>query len=116
MVKEVKKSKAKTKISKKSKVKSSVKPEPKKIIKKPMGKQIGVVSNYFDHVKVAAIKLSGGLNVGDKIKIVGGEVDFEQDVGSMQILHEDVKKAKKGDEIGIKIKKKVRKGYKIFKA
>ena len=79
-------------------------------------KQIGTVSNYFDHVKVAAIKLTAPLKVGDTVQITGGEVDFEQPIKSMQIQREKVDKAKKGDEIGIKVKKKVRKGYKVFKA
>ena len=78
-------------------------------------KPIGVVSNYFDHVQVAAIKLNKALKVGDKIEFRGGEVDFEQEVESMQIQHEQVDKAKKGDEIGIKVKEKVRKGYKVYK-
>ena len=78
-------------------------------------KQIVTVSNYFDHVKVAAIKLTAPLKVGDTVQITGGEVDFEQPVKSMQIQREKVDKAKKGDEIGIKVKKKVRKGYKVFK-
>jgi len=78
-------------------------------------KQIGTVSNYFDHVKVAAIKLKAPLKVGDVVEIKGGEVDIEQKVASMQIQHEKVEKAKKGDEIGIKVKGKVRKGYKVFK-
>jgi len=86
---------------------------PKKIEKKL--KLLGEVSNYFEHVDAAAIKLKDGLKVGDKIKFVGGEVDFEQEVKSMQIQHEAVQKAKKGDEVGIKIKEKVRKGYKVFK-
>jgi len=78
-------------------------------------KQIGTVSNYFDHVKVAAIKLTTALKVGDKVRISGGEVDFTQPIKSMQIMHDKVEKAKKGDEIGIKVKNKVRKGYKVFK-
>ena len=79
-------------------------------------KQIGVISNYFDHVKVAAIKLGGALKVGDKIHIVGGEdTDFQQKVASMQIHNDKVEKAKKGDEIGIKVNHKVRKGYKVSK-
>jgi len=77
--------------------------------------EIGVVSNYFDHVKAAAIKLTGSLKVGDKIKIEGGEVEFEQEVKEMQIDRKDVKKAKKGDEIGLVVEQKVRKGYKVFK-
>ena len=78
-------------------------------------KELGVVSNYFEHVNVAAVKLESGLKIGDTIKIVGGEVDFEEPVKSIQINHKDVKTAKKGDEIGIKVKEKVRKGYKVFK-
>ena len=80
-------------------------------------KPIGIVSNYFDHIGVAAIKLDKALKVGDKIKITGGEdTDFEQKIESMQIQHDKVEKAKKGDEIGMKVKEKVRKGYKVFKA
>lgn len=78
-------------------------------------KPIGVISNYFDHVGVAAVKLDKPLKTGDTIEIKGGEVDFEQKVESMQIHHDQVKKAKKGDEIGIKVSEKVRKGYKVFK-
>jgi putative protease len=76
---------------------------------------IGVVSNYFDHVSVAAIKLKTDLKKGDIIRVVGGNVDFEQKVESMQIEHKVVSEAKKGDEIGIKLKEKVRKGYKVLK-
>ena len=79
-------------------------------------KEIGRVSNYFDHVGVAAVKLATSLKTGDKIRFVGGESDFEQPVASMQIHHQKVNSAKKGDEIGIKVKEKVRKGYKVYKA
>jgi len=78
-------------------------------------KQIGTVSNFFDHVGVAAIKLTSGLKVGDTIRLVGGEIDAKEKVKSMQIQHDKVEKAKKGDEIGLKIKAKVRKGYRVFK-
>lgn len=71
--------------------------------------------NYFDHVSVVAIKLEAPLKVGDTVRIVGGETDFEQKVESMQINKKSVKTAKKGDEIGIKVSEKVRKGYKVFK-
>jgi ribosomal 50S subunit-recycling heat shock protein len=79
-------------------------------------KSIGVVSNYFDKVKVAAIKLQKGVKTGDKIRIVGGEEEFEQVIKSMQINRKPIKKAKTEDEIGVKVKRKVRKGYKVFKA
>ena len=84
------------------------------MVKEP--KQIGTVSNYFEKIGVASIKLTAALKKGDKIKVVGGEVDFEQPVKGIQINREEVEKAKKGDEVGVKIKEKVRKGYKVFKA
>lgn len=82
---------------------------------KPLGKEIGVVSNFFEHVGVIAVKLTAGLKVGDKIKIVGGEVDFEHGIDSMQIHNKAVKSAKKGDDVGIKVSGKARKGYKVYK-
>lgn len=78
-------------------------------------KEIGEISNFFEHVSAAAIKLSAALKVGDKIKIKGGDTEFEQTVDSMQINRKDVKSAKKGDEIGILVNDKVRRGYKVFK-
>ena len=91
------------------------KKEAKKEVAKSKEVLIGVVSNYFDHVGVAAVKLKTGLKKGDKIRVVGGQVDFNQTVDSMQIQHKPVLEAKKGDEIGIKLKEKVRKDYRIFK-
>ena len=79
-------------------------------------KEIGKVSSYFSHVSVAAIKLSGKLNVGDKIHIKGSTTDFEQKIDSMQIEKKDVPKAKKGDHIGIKVPEKVRPNDKVFLA
>jgi len=71
-------------------------------------KEIGRVSSYFSHVGVAAIKLSGSLKIGDKIRIKGATTDFEIPINSMQIERKDVKVAKKGDHIGIKVPDKVR--------
>ena len=79
-------------------------------------KEIGEVSNYFEHVKAAAIKLSKPLKIGDKIKFKGGEAEFEQTISSIQLNHKSITQAKKGDEIGIIVSQKVRKGYKVLKA
>lgn len=78
-------------------------------------KKIGEITNYFQHVKAAAIKLTAPLKVGDKIAIRGGEKNIEMDVKSMQIDRADVKAAKKGDEIGLLVPEDVHKGYKVFK-
>ena len=77
-------------------------------------KEIGTVSTFFGHVNVAAIKLSGGLKVGDKVKIKGHTTDFETDIDEIQIERKPVQKAKKGDHIGIKVPDKVRPNDKVF--
>ena len=79
-------------------------------------KPIGKVNHYFDNIQVAVIDLDSGLKVGDKIRIVGGEeTDFEQEIDSMEVDHEKIKKAKKGSSVGTKVKEKVREGYKVYK-
>ena len=77
-------------------------------------KEIGMVSSYFSHVGVAAIKLTGALKVGDKVHIKGHTTDFETNVKEIQIERESVKKAKKGNHIGIKTPGKVRPHDKVF--
>lgn len=80
------------------------------------GKLIGKVSHYFSKIGVAVIELSGSLSIGDTVRIVGGETtDFEQTIDSMEMEHEKIEKAKKGDAIGTKVKEKVREGYKVYK-
>ncbi len=104
------KKKAAKKVIKKKVAKKAV----KKIIKKE--KKLGKITHYFDKVKVIAIKLSDNLSVGDTIRVVGGEnTDFKQKIVSMEIKGEKVRKAKKGKEVGVKVKEKAREGYKVFK-
>ncbi len=79
------------------------------------GKLIGKISHYFSNINVAVIDLSGKLKVGETIRIVGGETDFTQQVGSMEAEHEKIKSAKKGDSVGLKVEQKVREGYKVYK-
>ena len=89
----------------------SAKPSSKK-----KGKPIGEIIHFFSDIKVAVIKLKNPLAIGDEIRITGGEnTDFNQKVSSMQIDHEKIEKAKKGDEVGMKVKEKVREGYKVYK-
>lgn len=80
------------------------------------GKLIGKVTHYFSKIGVAVIELSASLSIEDTIRIVGGEsTDFEQTIDSMEMEHEKIEKAKKGDSVGIKVKEKVREGYKVYK-
>jgi putative protease len=78
-------------------------------------KEIGKIIHYFDHIGVAVIALSNKLKVGDKIRVIGGEnTDFTQEIDSMEVDHEKIKQAKKGDDVGMKVKEKVRDGYKVY--
>ncbi len=81
----------------------------------PEGKLIGIISHYFGHIRVGVVELSGGLEEGENIRVVGGETDFEQQVESMEVDHKKMKKAKKGDSVGLKFDQKVREGYKVYK-
>ncbi len=83
--------------------------------KQKEGKLIGRITHYFDNIGVAVIALSDKLKAGDTIRIIGGEnTDFTQEVDSMEMEHEKIKQGKKGDSVGMKVKEKVRDGYKVF--
>ncbi len=79
-------------------------------------KLIGAITHYFSKIGVAIIELSDSLSVGDTIRIVGGvDTDFEQVVDSMEVDHKKVEKAEAGEAIGVKMDKKAREGYKVYK-
>ena len=76
---------------------------------------IGTVEDFFAHPVVAGIKLTGTLNVGDKIRIKGHTTDLVMEVGSMQIDNANVAEAKAGDSIGIKVTDRCRAGDHVYK-
>ena len=76
--------------------------------KSEFGKEVGKITHYFEKIGVAVIEVTGKLKAGDKIRIKGNTTDFEQEVDSMQMEHEQVKEAKKGMAIGMKVKDRVR--------
>ena len=76
---------------------------------------IGKVSDFFARPVVAGIELTAPLKVGEKIHIKGHTTDMEFTVDSMQINNVDVKEAKAGDSIGIKVSERVRRGDTIYK-
>jgi len=80
--------------------------------KKPLGK----IVHYFDKAMVAVIKLDGGLKVGDEVKFVRGDEEFTQTIESMQIEHETIKSAKKGQEVAVKVSQPAKAGTLVYKA
>ncbi len=99
----------------------------KKAVPKPLAKnktvpidpslvEMGIITHYFERIKVCVVKLTHGtVLIGDKLMIFGPKTKFIQKVWSMQIESEDVKVAKKGQLIGIKVDKLVAVGDKVYK-
>ena len=79
-------------------------------------KEIGYVSNFFSQISVAAVEITNGkISVGDMLHFKGHTTDFKSKIASIQIEHESVNEAKKGDSIGIRISGKARKMDKVYK-
>ncbi len=65
---------------------------------------VGKITHYFNKVNVAAIKLSSELNVGDDILIIGSTTGIvKSSVERIEIDRVSVKKASKGQYVGIKL-------------
>ena len=77
--------------------------------------EIGRVRDYFAHINVAGIDLSGKLKVGNTIHIHGHTTDITQVVDSMQVEHASVQEAGPGDSVGIKVADRCRAGDHVFK-
>jgi putative protease len=77
--------------------------------------EIGKVSDFFARPVVAGIELTAPLKLGDKIHITGHTTDIELTVESMQINNVDVKVAKAGDAVGIKLSDRARRGDTVYK-
>jgi len=79
-------------------------------------KQIGRISHYFGKIQVAAIELTDdSLAVGDTIHIKGNTTDLTEQIKSIQIEHDQVQSAKKGDSIGVKVSDHVREHDLVYK-
>ncbi len=79
-------------------------------------KLVGKITNYLDKIGVAVLEVTdGSVKVGDTI-LIGEEDDgMEMTVQSMQVEHEPVNEVKVGDDCGLKVDEKVKKGSKVYK-
>ncbi len=78
------------------------------------GKPVGKISHFYDKINVAVVELSAALKVGDTIKIVKDDTEFTQTIDSMQIDRKEVKSAKKGDSIGLKVDQVIKPKADVF--
>ena len=114
----VKKAAKKSKVRKVKARKTAARKTKAKIAKKPELnlEKVGEVTHYFPHVKAAAVKvLKDSIKTGDQIYIKGHTTDFKEKIASMQIDRVPVQEGKKGDEIGLLVKSRVRIGDSVYR-
>ena len=98
------------KSAKKAAKKKPAKKKASKVTKTKVTKPVGVVTHYFTEISVAIVKFNRPVSAGTKLHYRGATTDFAEPAKSMQYDHKDIKKAPKGKQIGIKVKKRVREG------
>jgi U32 family peptidase len=78
---------------------------------------VGLVTNFFNNLKVAEIKMeTHDLNLGDEIKVIGPTTGVYEDVLSeIRVDLKNVTKTIKGDQCSIPVKEMVRRGDKVYK-
>ncbi|MBM3256843.1 MAG: hypothetical protein FJY98_00735 [Candidatus Liptonbacteria bacterium] len=79
-------------------------------------KSIGVVTHFYGNLSVAIVKFKQTVKTGVGLHYKGATTDFKETVKSMQYDHKPIAAAKKGQEVGIRVKKKVREGDEVFEA
>ena len=60
------------------------------------------------------VKFNKAMKVGIKVHFRGATTDFVETIKSMQFDHKNIESAKKGQEVGIKVKEMARAGDKVF--
>jgi putative protease len=78
-------------------------------------KRVGVITHFFDKISVAVVKVEAPIAIGDELSIEGPQTNFKMKVESMQVEHQPIKAAKKGDDIGLKVPLPVRVKDVVFK-
>ncbi|MCG6533817.1 MAG: translation elongation factor-like protein [Syntrophales bacterium LBB04] len=80
------------------------------------GIKIGVVDRYFNRPQVALVKLTeGGVRMGDTLRFVGANTDFEMLVEHMELDRRYVESARQGDLVGITTTERTRPGDEVLK-
>ena len=78
--------------------------------------KVGEVIHFYDKISVAVVKILAPIKVGDSVKFAGHDKEFQQTIDSMQVEHESIDKAKKGDDVGMKVDQPVKPGDEVYKA
>jgi translation initiation factor IF-2 len=80
--------------------------------------KVGRIDHYYDNISVAVLEVTDNtVSVGDTIKITDkdGEERFTQKIESIQVDHENVDEANKGDAVGLKVDQPVKEGDLVYR-
>ncbi|MBI3332926.1 MAG: hypothetical protein HYZ93_02410 [Candidatus Omnitrophica bacterium] len=92
------------------------KPAAKKRPSKKPEKEMGRVVAFFRIPVVAVIRVKQGtLKPGERIWIKGHTTDLKQTVTSIQINHQPVRAVRKGQEAGVKVSARARRGDRVYR-
>lgn len=69
--------------------------------------QIGRITHYYSHLKVAVLELYEGLKVGETIHIRGHTTDFTEALVSMEVDHNRVISVEPGANVAIRVNEPV---------
>lgn len=79
------------------------------------GKKVGVITHFYNKIGVGIIRCDEEIKIGDTLRFAGHETDFNQEIKEMQFDHKAIDKAKKGQEIGVKLDQRVRENDGVYK-
>jgi putative protease len=77
--------------------------------------KVGEITHYFTRIGVAVVDVSSPVKVGDRIAIKGMTTNFNMTIKSMQIEGKNIEEANAGDDIGMKVDDRVRKGDIVYR-
>jgi putative protease len=78
-------------------------------------KRVGKVTHYFNKIRVAGVRVTDRLSIGDQVLIIGHTTALEQVVQSMELDHRPIQIAEMGQEVGIKVIDRVRAGDEVYR-
>jgi putative protease len=78
------------------------------------GTRAGEVTHYYNNISVAIVELIQTISMGDLLHFLGSHSGFRQTVESMPVEHEEIETASAGQEVGLKVKQRVRPGDSVF--
>lgn len=77
---------------------------------------MGEITHYFSKIQVCVVNVTkGGFQIGDRLRIQSGGAEFIQKVKSLQVESVDVKAARKGQLVGMRVDQKAGEGALVYK-